>query len=173
MKIIYTLGLQAFTARTFDAVVEVIDPDILIDARYSRAGGRMAGMGGLQIEARHPAIYDWRGQSGLGGIRPENTTKAGLERLVKDAETNTIAFFCHCEHAMDCHRHSLIAKQIHDRVKVVHLFWAQPGQLGRVGSKDFERHLALRAAGRSQHDEDVLFTQYNFPQDAIEEGDVW
>lgn len=177
-NLIFTLGVAMFEGNpdALDATIELVAPDILIDARYSRAGARMKGMGGLQIASRFPEIYEWRGQSGLGGIRAENTTAAGLDRLVKDAHDKTILLFCHCHDAvhkdgMACHRHSDIAVKLHDRVNFAHIQWADKTkrQLWWVSSFEIEKYRQHIAAGGKP--EAFQVQRFLFPEEMPIESD--
>jgi hypothetical protein len=118
------------TPTEFDFIVKSINPGLLLDCRRYPTGSRIAGFGNKQIEARHPNIYQWRGDE-LGGIKAENTTQAGLDRLVADAQTQRIAAFCACGMPYfeqgTCHLVGLIATKIYQDVTVKHIFKGTPG----------------------------------------------
>lgn len=73
----------------------------IIDCRAKKGRSKM-GFGTRQLEALLGSQYEWRGNE-LGGFG--NTTKAGIDRLRRDAKKKTMVLLCACGDPHDCHRH--------------------------------------------------------------------
>jgi uncharacterized protein (DUF488 family) len=151
---ILTLGYGDFTPERFDAIVKAIAPDILIDARAFPSGRVKRGFARADLEARHPN-YEYRGRELGGEVRGGcYWTRAGIERLVSDAMIHPIVVFCACGVPGQCHRHNIIAKQIHDRVRVEHIYLEEPPDsselvVASVTSTALDKWLALPEAQRN------------------------
>lgn len=148
--VIYTLGYGPWdegcppelTPKEFDAIVQSINPALLVDVR----GGptRAKGMGKDQIASRFPEIHAHGREKGLGNFPQWGNivTQAGLDWLVAQAyEKRRVVMFCACP-PYECHRHYAIANKISHEVDVQHIFkGGANNSMIVVDSKELERWL--------------------------------